>query len=52
MRKIILEMIYSKLEKKESQLDKINAIALYPTEDLLWDGNVVPDEHYQNEHSL
>jgi len=36
-------------EKKKSQLQQINEMPLYPTEDIIWDENVVPSEYYSGE---
>ncbi|CAD7962982.1 unnamed protein product [Amoebophrya sp. A25] len=52
LRKIFLEVLYQKLEAKEAQIDKVNALPLYPAEDVIWDKNLVPEDHYQNEYAL
>eukprot|EP00392_Amoebophrya_sp_AT5.2_P000783 g784.t1 len=52
MRKLFLEVLYQKLEQKTAQLDKVNALPLFPAEDIVWDKHLVPDEHFQNDHAL
>ena len=39
-------------EKKKSQLEQINEMPLYPTEDIVWDENIVPTEYYNGEGTL
>lgn len=39
-------------EKRQSQTDSVNALPLYPTEDILWDTNVVPVSHYDGQRCL
>ena len=36
-------------ERRPSQLEAINATPLYPTEEILWDENVVPSDFYNGE---
>lgn len=36
-------------ERKKSQLEQINEMPLYPTEDIIWDENIVPTEYYSGE---
>ncbi|CAD7945428.1 unnamed protein product [Amoebophrya sp. A120] len=52
LKKLFLEVLYQKLESKEAQLDKVNALPLFPAEDIVWDKHLVPDEHFQSEHAL
>lgn len=42
----ILEVIVNKYEKRISQIKQLNAMALYPTEDMIWDENVVPSDYH------
>ena len=51
-KKLLLEIIVSKHEKTLTQLQKINNMPLYPTEDLLWDENVIPMNFYDGKHCL
>jgi len=39
-------------ERQVMQLDAINALPLYPNENVLWDMNLVPSTHYAGETSL
>jgi intron-binding protein aquarius len=48
----LLQVATSYHERRISQLDAINALPLYPTEDLLWDENVVPSINYTGEQVL
>ena len=36
-------------ERKKSQQEQINEMPLYPTEDIIWDENIVPTEYYSGE---
>ncbi|EDO34933.1 predicted protein [Nematostella vectensis] len=51
-REFLLEMLVSRHEKRLSQIDAINDMPLYPTEQILWDENVVPTEFYSGEDCL
>ncbi|XP_060606233.1 RNA helicase aquarius-like [Ruditapes philippinarum] len=51
-REFLLELLVSHHEKKKSQLEQINEMALYPTEDIIWDENIVPTEYYNGEGTL
>ncbi|KAK6179554.1 hypothetical protein SNE40_011884 [Patella caerulea] len=42
----LLELLVSKHEKRPSQLEAINEMPLYPTEEIIWDENIVPSEYY------
>lgn len=42
----ILEVMVNKYEKRVSQIKQLNAMALYPTEDIIWDENVVPSDYH------
>ena len=37
----LLELLISRHEKRPSQLEALNEMPLYPTEDIVWDENVV-----------
>ena len=39
-------------ERRLSRTEAINALPLYPTEDMLWDPNLVPEEHYDGRRCL
>ena len=46
---LLLELLVSHHERRPSQLEAINALPLYPTEEILWDENIVPSEFYNGE---
>ena len=48
----LLETLVSSFEKRRSQRQAINAMPLYPNEDVLWDENVVPSVDYTGETCL
>lgn len=48
-RQLLLEILVSHHERRPSQLEAINALPLYPTEQILWDENIVPSEFYNGE---
>jgi intron-binding protein aquarius len=45
-------MLVSRHEKRASQLEKLNEMPLYPTEDVIWDENVVPSEYFSGDGVL
>ncbi|KAG8194552.1 hypothetical protein JTE90_013299 [Oedothorax gibbosus] len=48
----LLELLISKLEKRDSQLEALNQMPLYPTEKIVWDENIVPSEYFSGEGCL
>ena len=46
---LLLELLVSHHERRPSQLEAINTLPLYPTEEILWDENIVPSEFYNGE---
>lgn len=44
-RNLIYQIFLSKYERKETVLEKINNLALYPDEKLIWDRETIPDEY-------
>lgn len=50
--KFLLELLISKLEKRDSQLDALNQMPLYPTEKIIWDENIVPSEYFSGDGCL
>ncbi|XP_064457354.1 RNA helicase aquarius-like [Ornithodoros turicata] len=46
------ELLISQHEKRQSQLDSLNEMPLYPTETVVWDENVVPSEYFSGEGCL
>ena len=51
-RAFLNEVFAQSLEKRQSQLQKINEMPLYPNEAVMWDANVVPAESYTGEEVL
>ncbi len=51
-RDFLIELLISRHEKRESQLQEINEMPLYPTEEVIWDENIVPGEFYNGEGVL
>ena len=51
-REFLLELLISRHEKRDSQLQELNEMPLYPTEDVIWDENIVPGEYYNGEDLL
>ncbi|KAK2168383.1 hypothetical protein LSH36_17g07036 [Paralvinella palmiformis] len=50
--KILRELLISYHERRKSQLESLNAMPLYPTEDVIWDENIVPMEYFSGEGCL
>ena len=48
----LIELIVSHHERRKSQLDVLNQTPLYPTEEILWNENVVPSAYYSGESCL
>ena len=48
-RSVLLAMLVARHERRQSQLDELNDAPLYPTEQVLWDENVVPSDYYNGE---
>ncbi|XP_045502358.1 RNA helicase aquarius [Colias croceus] len=46
------ELLISRHERRISQLEELNSMPLYPTEEIIWDENVVPTEIYSGENCL
>jgi len=46
------ELVISRHEKRVSQLQELNEMPLYPTEEFIWDEGLVPGEYYQGESPL
>ena len=51
-REFLLELLVSRHEKRDSQLQELNEMPLYPTEEVIWDENVVPGEFYNGQDLL
>ncbi|XKL64533.1 hypothetical protein PGB90_004619 [Kerria lacca] len=48
----LIELLVSKHEKRPSQLEALNAMPLYPTEDIIWNENIVPTEYFSGDGCL
>ena len=46
------ELLISRHERRVSQLEALNEMPLYPTEEIIWDENVVPTEYFSGEGCL
>ncbi|XP_057663610.1 RNA helicase aquarius [Diorhabda carinulata] len=46
------ELLISRHEKRVSQLEALNEMPLYPTEDIIWDENIVPTAYFSGEGCL
>ncbi|KAH8294727.1 hypothetical protein KR018_002206 [Drosophila ironensis] len=46
------ELLITRHERRCSQLDALNEMPLYPTEQIIWDENVVPSEYYNGDNCL
>ncbi|XP_062564583.1 RNA helicase aquarius isoform X2 [Armigeres subalbatus] len=46
------ELLISRHERRVSQLDSLNEMPLYPTEEIIWNENIVPTEYYSGEGCL
>lgn len=42
----LLEALVFRYERRVSQIKRLNAMALYPTEEMIWDENVVPSDYH------
>lgn len=52
LRELLTEILVSRLQRPVMQQDDIEKMPLYPTEDLVWDPNLVPEENYTGDYSL
>lgn len=48
----LLELLVSRHERRASQLEELNAMPLYPTEEIIWNENIVPTEYFSGEGCL
>ncbi|XP_022116250.2 RNA helicase aquarius [Pieris rapae] len=51
-KQFLQELLISRHERRISQLEELNSMPLYPTEEIIWDENVVPTEIYSGENCL
>ncbi|XP_034238562.1 RNA helicase aquarius isoform X1 [Thrips palmi] len=48
----LLELLVSRHERRASQLELLNEMPLYPTEEIIWNENIVPTEYFSGEGCL
>ncbi|XP_033229420.1 RNA helicase aquarius isoform X2 [Belonocnema kinseyi] len=46
------ELLISRHERRASQLEELNEMPLYPTEDIIWNESIVPTEYFSGEGCL
>ncbi|XP_049959812.1 RNA helicase aquarius [Schistocerca serialis cubense] len=51
-RNFLLELLVSRHERRASQLEALNEMPLYPTEEIIWNENIVPTEYFSGEGCL
>ena len=51
-RDFLIELLVCRHGKRDSQLQELNEMPLYPSEDVIWDENIVPGEYYNGEGVL
>lgn len=51
-KQLLLEILVSRHERRLSQIEALNDMALYPTEQILWDENIVPSQYYSGQECL
>ncbi|GAA27332.2 intron-binding protein aquarius [Clonorchis sinensis] len=49
---ILLRILVHRFARRQSDLEMLNNMSLYPTEELLWDENRVPTQYYSGEGCL
>ena len=48
----LIELLVNRHGKRDSQLQELNEMPLYPSEEVIWDENIVPGEYYNGEGVL
>jgi len=43
---LLRELLVSRHERRPSQLDALNDMPLYPTDEIIWNENIVPMEYH------
>nr|XP_018901599.1 PREDICTED: intron-binding protein aquarius [Bemisia tabaci] len=51
-KQFLLELLISRHERRVSQLEDLNSMPLYPTEEITWNESVVPTEYFSGEGCL
>ena len=49
---LLLELLVSRHERRPSQLQALNEMPLYPTDEIIWNENVVPLEYQSTGDSI
>jgi intron-binding protein aquarius len=45
-RDFLIELLVCRHGKRDSQLQELNEMPLYPSEDIIWDENIVPGRYF------
>jgi len=51
-KKFLLELLIFRHQRRQSQIEILNETPFYPTEEILWDENIVPSEYYSGNECL
>ncbi|TPP40894.1 Intron-binding protein aquarius [Fasciola gigantica] len=51
-KELLIRILIHRFARRESELEQMNEVSLYPTEELIWDENRVPTEYYSGEGCL
>ena len=51
-KELLYQIFISHFERRQSFLDKINDLSLYPSEKLIWDEDLIPDEFENNDNKV
>lgn len=51
-KEFLIELLITRNERRQSQLETLNEMPLYPTENVIWDENVVPSAYFNGEGCL
>ncbi|XP_046911562.2 RNA helicase aquarius [Dermatophagoides farinae] len=51
-RDILLEILVDRYQRHDSQMKSLNQMPLYPSEEIIWDENLVPSKYYSGDYCL
>ncbi|OQR72475.1 intron-binding protein aquarius-like [Tropilaelaps mercedesae] len=51
-KEFLIEVLIARNERRQSQLETLNEMPLYPTEKVIWDENIVPSAYFNGEGCL
>jgi len=51
-KELIYQVFISHFERRQSVLEKVNSLPLYPTEKIIWDEDLIPDEFENNDNKV